>query len=141
MVADIVGELGPFSHTRHMPTIRTNALHIRRVGRAGARTVHDSRPVVEQTWQSGSRIEIVWSGCRHSGVRRNLCAIRIARGAQILPHPALVADLHRVIDIVVDVCHRRYSGTGFCIAGRDIRHLGDVHYETAVGRGMVADKT
>ena len=49
----------------------------------------------------------------------NLRVVGIVRGAQILPHPALVSDLHRVIDIAINVGNRRNVRAGLGIAGRN----------------------
>ena len=99
-----------------MPACGTDALHAARVGRRGGRTVHHRIPVVKVAISGHVALIIVWSitvgrnmiirGC-YAG--RNRRAVGVVRGAQVFLHPALAANLHRIVSVVVVVCHG--SGT------------------------------
>ena len=86
--------------------------------------MHRRWPVVEispirQRDTGTTVIIIVWGGCTEGSVSGiNDTAVGIVLRPQILPHPALGADFHGVIDIAVIVRHRGEPWTGLCVARR-----------------------
>ena len=111
-----------------MPTIRADALEAGRVRGRTVGTMCRGSPAVEVTVSEhivSIVVGIIAHGIRVGGIRtavRNDLAVRIARGAEVLLHPALFAKFHRVIDVAVDVGDRGVAGTRLCVA---LRHHGD----------------
>ena len=119
VVAHILGERRPLRVARHVPALGTDApAALERdvaVVRRGEHRVHRARPVVVHATIL-QRDVVVGGSARVIVVVRLVVAVLAAhhrkvalRGggaAHVLPGPALRADLHRVIDILLMVLHR-----------------------------------
>ena len=71
--------------------------------------MHGSSPVVQVSIRPNSARTVVWkitvgvSQTHYAGTQCDVVAVCVMGGSQVFLHPALVADLHSVIDIAVVV--------------------------------------
>ena len=84
-----------------MPSIRTNTLHITA---PPVVTVHNGAHRVQITVSRAAKLEIARQIVGGIG-RVDGSTIGIMRGAEVLLHPALVANLYSIIDVAVVVAH------------------------------------
>ena len=126
MSTQIIHKLIPFRLRRHMPARGTDTLHITRIGIGRSFVVHYRRPVVQIAVRGHIAGTVVWivaaricfGGCsRRTKWYRSSASI--VRTAEVFTHPALVANLHCVIDIVIVVCNRSVIRAWLCIACRN----------------------
>ena len=128
LAAYIIGKLCPLRIAWHVPPCGTDALHATGVGTAGGGIPHHRRPVVQQTVGGhigGTVVRIIPIG-RGSGCITALCnggIVGILRGAQILLHPALLSNLHRVVGVAVNVGEGGDAWTGITV----LRKCGKTH--------------
>ena len=105
-----------------MPACGADALYARWVGVGGGRPAHHRRPVVQIAVGGhiafivvrGVTVGVGIAGAAAGGYFR---VVGIVRGAQVLLHPALVANLYRIIDVAVHVgdSRRAYTGLGIVV--------------------------
>ena len=82
--------------------------------------MHHCNPIVQVTVDGHlTFVAVGWisvSCCIGSCITSwNLCAICVVCGAQVFPHPALVANLHGTVDVTVIIGHSVCTGTGLGI--------------------------
>ena len=114
LAAHIVGQLCPLRIARHMPACGTDSLHTTWIGTTGGRISHHSLPIIQipvcaHIGTAIVRIITIGGACTCTAAQRYACAIAIMCGAQVLLHPALVTNFHRIVGIVVIVGH--YGGS------------------------------
>ena len=103
-----------------MPAVGADALHLAGIGGAGGLAMHHGRPVVivPALWQGKAILVVIIVRIRFA-VGRVACgnsgAVGITRGAQIRPHPALVANLYGAVNVAVYVHHYRCTRAGFLV--------------------------
>ena len=122
-----------------MPAVGTDTLHTCRSAIIGiVFPVHRGVPVVEQT--VGFHIVVIAAGIEIVGIldvgggrERNLFAVGVVRGPQVLLHPALVADEHRAVEVAVRVFHTHLAAAEVCQRVGGERQLLPVNRTHAVG--------
>ena len=114
-----------------MPSGRTDTLHARRICAGGGSTMHYDIPFVEI---AVNRHIGVFSGRHLTG--GHLRAVRIMCGAQVLLHPALLTDLHGMINIAIVVSEGGHARTRLTVASRGKRREG--HF-VAICRAFAVD--
>ena len=136
----------PLSGTRYVPTCRADALQAAGVGTAGVRTMQSSRSVVEIS-EYGDRLVIAIPrgkaigcgcvcGCIIAKCYRR--AVGKVRGPQVLPQPALGADLNGAVDVAVVVHHGTASAGVRPVGGETpLFPVGSAHIAGGVGTQIV----